>query len=98
MNLESIRECLDTETLRKLKKSFFANVPLSYKENIVKEVVPKIGVELKGEKELYYVKVCFFCYISRQLAKFILSQIFKVYSEYIKPLSFVPCSCIVVRL
>ncbi|XP_008359900.2 uncharacterized protein [Malus domestica] len=57
MNLESIREGLDTETLIKLKKSFYANVPLSYKENIVKEVVPKICVELKGKNELYYVKL-----------------------------------------
>lgn len=47
---------LDETTLRKMKKSFYTNVPLQYIEYIGNLAVKKLGFEYV-EKELYYVKV-----------------------------------------
>ncbi|CAN4115237.1 unnamed protein product [Withania somnifera] len=47
---------LDETTLRKMKKSFYTSVPLSYMEHIGNLAAEKLGVEYV-EKELYYVKL-----------------------------------------
>ncbi|GLT71867.1 hypothetical protein SLA2020_438540 [Shorea laevis] len=44
-------------TLRKLRRSFYTNVPNSYMENIMGEVAKKIEVDFEGEKDLYHVKL-----------------------------------------
>ncbi|GLT71865.1 hypothetical protein SLA2020_438520 [Shorea laevis] len=43
--------------LRKLKRSFYTNVPNSYIENIMGEVARKIEVDFEEEKDLYHVKL-----------------------------------------
>ncbi|CAB4316044.1 unnamed protein product [Prunus armeniaca] len=57
VNMESIRNNLDTEILKQWKRSFYTNLPVSYKENILKEVVPNIGVDFEEEKDVYQVKL-----------------------------------------
>ncbi|KAI5326767.1 Hypothetical predicted protein [Prunus dulcis] len=57
VNMESIRNNLDTEILKQWKRSFYTNLPVSYKENILKEVVPNIGVDFEEEKDGYRVKL-----------------------------------------
>ncbi|KAM2570508.1 hypothetical protein TB2_010469 [Malus domestica] len=57
VNMESITKNLSTETLKQLRKSFHTNIPVSYKEKIVKEVVPKVGVDFEEEKDVYQVKL-----------------------------------------
>ncbi|KAH0994539.1 hypothetical protein GBA52_018403 [Prunus armeniaca] len=59
VNMESIRNNLDTEILKQWKRSFYTNLPVSYKENILKEVVPNIGVDFEEEKDVYQVKSLF---------------------------------------
>nr|XP_024923361.2 uncharacterized protein LOC107434702 isoform X2 [Ziziphus jujuba var. spinosa] len=45
-----------TETrLRQLKRSFYTNIPSSYVEYIIKEVVPDIGVDFVEDKEIYHL-------------------------------------------
>ncbi|KAL2539715.1 hypothetical protein Adt_00693 [Abeliophyllum distichum] len=57
-SLESISgKSVPESTLKQLKKSFYTNVPPSYVEYITNEVVPKIGFDLEGERELYHVKL-----------------------------------------
>lgn len=62
--MESIRNNLDTEILKQWKRSFYTTLPVSYKENILKEVVPNIGVDFEEEKDEYQVKVFLFAYTS----------------------------------
>ncbi|PQQ21191.1 uncharacterized protein Pyn_24127 [Prunus yedoensis var. nudiflora] len=57
VNMESIRNNLDTEVLKQWKRLFYTNLPVSYKENILKEVVPNIGVDFEEEKDVYHVKL-----------------------------------------
>lgn len=64
VNLESIRNNLTTEILKEWKRSFYTTVPVSYKENILNVVVPKIGVDFEEEKDVYQVKVFLFLYAS----------------------------------
>ncbi|GAY68163.1 hypothetical protein CUMW_262000 [Citrus unshiu] len=59
LSLENVREeDLVAETaLRQFKRSFYTNVPATYMEKIINEVVPKIGVDFEGYKDIYHVKV-----------------------------------------
>lgn len=43
--------------LKKWKRRFYTNVPVSYTEKIVNKVVPNIGVDFESEKDIYQVKV-----------------------------------------
>ncbi|CAN8254587.1 unnamed protein product [Cochlearia groenlandica] len=55
---KTIRDGLLTKTkLERLKKAFHTNVPKSYVENIVYDVVHKMRLCVEETKELYYVKV-----------------------------------------
>uniref|UniRef100_A0A2N9EL16 DUF7903 domain-containing protein n=1 Tax=Fagus sylvatica TaxID=28930 RepID=A0A2N9EL16_FAGSY len=54
---ETRKEFLAAETtLSQLKRSFYTNVPNSYMENVLGEVVQKIEVDFEEEKDLYHVK------------------------------------------
>ncbi|KAI9186466.1 hypothetical protein LWI28_017531 [Acer negundo] len=44
-------------TLRRMKRTFYTNTPCSYMENIISGVVPKIGVDLVEEKNIYHIKL-----------------------------------------
>ncbi|XP_050116122.1 uncharacterized protein LOC126593975 isoform X2 [Malus sylvestris] len=57
VNMEDIRTNLCTEILKQWRRSLYTNIPVSYKERIVNEVVPKIGVDFEGEKDTYQVKL-----------------------------------------
>ncbi|XP_004302123.1 PREDICTED: uncharacterized protein LOC101302665 [Fragaria vesca subsp. vesca] len=58
VTLESLGENLTTAMLKNWKKtSFYANVPVSYTEKIVNEVVPNIGAAFESEKDIYQVKL-----------------------------------------
>ncbi|KAM5561804.1 hypothetical protein ABKV19_022412 [Rosa sericea] len=57
VNQESLRENLTTNMLKNWKRSFYTNVPVSYTEKIVNEVVPNIGVDFAWEKDMYQVKL-----------------------------------------
>ncbi|XP_052294291.1 uncharacterized protein LOC102624505 isoform X8 [Citrus sinensis] len=59
LSLENVREeDLVAETaLRQFKRSFYTNVPATYMEKIINEVVPKIGVDFEGYKDIYHVKL-----------------------------------------
>lgn len=48
---------VDETILRRLKRSIYTNIPSSYMENIIDEVVPKIGIDFEDEKEIYHVKL-----------------------------------------
>jgi hypothetical protein len=50
--------------LSQLKRSFYTNVPNSYMENVLGEVVQKIEVDFEEEKDLYHVKVFLLLYTS----------------------------------
>lgn len=55
-------ECLENDSvsealLTQMKRNFYTNVPASYMEAIVDEVVPKIGVKFEDLKDVYHVKV-----------------------------------------
>ncbi|CAH8382735.1 unnamed protein product [Eruca vesicaria subsp. sativa] len=55
---ETVRdENITKRVLEKLKRSFPTNVPKSYVENVMYEVVPKMGFCVEETKELYHVKV-----------------------------------------
>lgn len=65
VTLESLGENLTTAMLKNWKKiSFYTNVPVSYTEKIVNEVVPNIGVAFQSEKDIYQVEVFIFLYPS----------------------------------
>ncbi|XP_050381172.1 uncharacterized protein LOC126798293 isoform X2 [Argentina anserina] len=58
VNLESLKENLTTEKLKNWKgRPFYTNVPVSYTEKIVNEVVPNIGVTFESEKDIYQVQL-----------------------------------------
>ncbi|KAK9919321.1 hypothetical protein M0R45_027925 [Rubus argutus] len=57
VSLEYIRENLTTEMLKKWKRRFYTNVPVSYMEKIVNKAVPNIGLDFKSEKDIYQVKL-----------------------------------------
>ncbi|XP_008388760.2 uncharacterized protein [Malus domestica] len=57
VNGASIRKELCTEILKQWRRSFYTNTPVSYKERIVNEVVPKIGVDFKDEEDIYEVQL-----------------------------------------
>lgn len=58
LSLESVREDLVAETaLRQFKRSFYTNVPATYMEKIINEIVPKIGVDFEEHKDIYHVKL-----------------------------------------
>ncbi|XP_048424357.1 uncharacterized protein LOC125470036 isoform X1 [Pyrus x bretschneideri] len=57
VNMESMRTNLCTEILKQWRRSLYTNIPVSYKERIVNEVVPKIGADFEGEKNTYQVKL-----------------------------------------
>ncbi|KAM7252283.1 hypothetical protein ACFE04_024166 [Oxalis oulophora] len=44
-------------TLRQLKRSYCTSLPASYMENIVTDVVPKIGLDFVGQKDAYLVRL-----------------------------------------
>ncbi|VFQ92646.1 unnamed protein product [Cuscuta campestris] len=44
-------------SLRKLKRSFYTNLPSSYVEHITSEIVHKVGLTFEGDKEVYQVKI-----------------------------------------
>ncbi|XP_037493901.1 uncharacterized protein LOC105647792 isoform X2 [Jatropha curcas] len=43
--------------LKRLRSSIYTNIPPSYMELMIDEVVPKIGVDFEQEKEIYHVKL-----------------------------------------
>ena len=55
--MESIRKNLCTEISKQWWRSFYTNTPVSYKEKIVNEVVPKIGVDFEEEEDIYELQV-----------------------------------------
>lgn len=58
LDLENARKSFAGEsTLRQLKRSFYTNIPASYMENILTQVVPKVGVDFEAEKKVFHVKV-----------------------------------------
>ena len=60
MGLESVDKAqVEEATLRKLRRSLYTDIPSSYMENIIDGVVPVIGVDFEGEKDVYTVKVVF---------------------------------------
>lgn len=47
-----------TETsLRRLKRSFYTNIPPSFVENVTLRIVPEIGLNFEDEKDIYHVKL-----------------------------------------
>ncbi|XP_048136502.1 uncharacterized protein LOC115734255 isoform X1 [Rhodamnia argentea] len=49
---------MDTETsLRQLKRSFYTNIPPSFVENVTLRIIPEIGLNFEGEKDIYHVKL-----------------------------------------
>ncbi|KAF9661143.1 hypothetical protein SADUNF_Sadunf19G0037100 [Salix dunnii] len=58
MALESVNKTqVDEDILRQLKRSMYTNIPSSFMEIIVDGVVPVIGVDFEGEKDVYVVKL-----------------------------------------
>ncbi|XP_050116125.1 uncharacterized protein LOC126593978 isoform X1 [Malus sylvestris] len=57
VNMESIRKKLCTEILKQQNRLFYINTPVSYKEKIVNELVPKIGVDFEEEEDIYEVQL-----------------------------------------
>ncbi|XP_048424370.1 uncharacterized protein LOC103941622 isoform X1 [Pyrus x bretschneideri] len=57
VNMESIRKNLCAEIPRQWRQLFYTNTPVSYKEKIVNEVVPKIGVDFEEEEDIYDVQL-----------------------------------------
>ncbi|KAF3452409.1 hypothetical protein FNV43_RR02842 [Rhamnella rubrinervis] len=58
VDYESIRKSVVADTtLRQLKRSFYTNIPTSYMDYMVKEVVPEIGLDFAEEKDIYHVKL-----------------------------------------
>lgn len=48
---------VDEAILRQLRRLIDTNIPSSYMENVIDGVVPKIGVDVEEQKEVYHVKV-----------------------------------------
>ncbi|KAB5512107.1 hypothetical protein DKX38_029135 [Salix brachista] len=58
MGLESVNKTQVEESfLRKFRRSLYTDIPSSYMENIIDGVVPVIGVDFEGEKDVYHVKL-----------------------------------------
>ncbi|KAB5512133.1 hypothetical protein DKX38_029161 [Salix brachista] len=58
MALESVNKIqVEEDILRQLKRSMYTNIPSSFMEIIIDEVVPVIGVDFEGEKNVYVVKL-----------------------------------------
>ncbi|XP_070665392.1 uncharacterized protein [Malus domestica] len=57
VSIESIRRNLCPEILKRWGRSFYPNVPVSYKERIVNEVVPQIGVDFEEEEDIYELQL-----------------------------------------
>ncbi|KAJ6349416.1 hypothetical protein OIU77_006906 [Salix suchowensis] len=58
MGLESVNKTQVEESfLRKFRRSLYTDIPSSYMENIIEGVVPAIGVDFEGEKDVYHVKL-----------------------------------------
>ncbi|XP_048424355.1 uncharacterized protein LOC103968104 isoform X2 [Pyrus x bretschneideri] len=57
VNIESIRKKLCPEILKRWRRLFYPNVPVSYKERIVNEVVPQIGVDFEEEEDIYELQL-----------------------------------------
>ncbi|KAB5512108.1 hypothetical protein DKX38_029136 [Salix brachista] len=58
MALESVNKIqVEEDILRQLKRSMYTNIPSSFMEIIIDEVVPVIGVDFEGEKDVYVVKL-----------------------------------------
>ncbi|KAJ0102878.1 hypothetical protein Patl1_03744 [Pistacia atlantica] len=56
VNIEKVRKDPVAETtLKQLRRQFYTNVPMSYMENIISEVVPKVGVDFEADKDVYYI-------------------------------------------
>lgn len=99
--MESVRKGVTTEILKQLKRSFYTDVPASYAENIVKEVVLKIRLDFKEEKEMYNVKVSscsayrMFCfpYLDFFCSLFLYLQL----SDSTRPKSVLSCKCNVTK-
>lgn len=101
--MESVRKGVTTEILKQLKRSFYTDVPASYAENIVKEVVLKIRLDFKEEKEMYNVKVssCYniclpnvcFPYLDFFSSLFLYLQL----SDSTRPKSVLSCKCNVTK-
>ena len=60
MALESVNKTqVEEDILRQLKRSLDTNIPSSFMEIIVDGVVPVIGVDFEGERDVFLVKVFF---------------------------------------
>ena len=60
MGLESVNKTqIEEAILRKLRRSFYTDIPSSHVENIIDGVVPVIGVDFEGERDVFLVKVFF---------------------------------------
>ncbi|KAJ6296670.1 hypothetical protein OIU78_022398 [Salix suchowensis] len=58
MALESVNKIqVEEDILRQLKRSMYTNIPSSFMEIIIDEVVPVIGVDFEEEKDVYAVKL-----------------------------------------
>ncbi|KAJ6296664.1 hypothetical protein OIU78_022395 [Salix suchowensis] len=58
VGLESVNKTqVEESTLTKLRRSLYTDIPSSYMENIIDGVVPVIGVDFEGEKDVYTVKL-----------------------------------------
>ncbi|KAJ0046605.1 hypothetical protein Pint_03700 [Pistacia integerrima] len=58
VNIEKVKKDPVAETtLKQLRRQFYTNVPTSYMENIISEVVPKVGVDFEADKDVYYIWV-----------------------------------------
>ncbi|XP_015578691.2 uncharacterized protein LOC8277126 isoform X1 [Ricinus communis] len=58
VGLERVQEKQVNETiLRQLKRSLYTNIPASYMENVIDEVILKVGVDFEEEKDIYHVKL-----------------------------------------
>ncbi|CAN6714689.1 unnamed protein product [Malus baccata var. baccata] len=57
VNMESIRKKLCTEISKQWSRLFYINTPVSYKDKIVNELVPKIGVDFEEEEDIYEVQL-----------------------------------------
>ncbi|KAB5512132.1 hypothetical protein DKX38_029160 [Salix brachista] len=58
MSLQRVNKIqVEEAILRQLNRSMYTNIPSSYMENIIDEVVPAIGVDFEDEKDVYTVKV-----------------------------------------
>ncbi|XP_030520811.1 uncharacterized protein LOC115734256 isoform X2 [Rhodamnia argentea] len=45
-------------SLKRMKKTFYSNLPSFYMENVTHKVIPEIGLSFEDEKDIYHVKFC----------------------------------------